>query len=85
MFRLFGGETLYQLNKIKQATAAGDNMTQMAKLARTTGGLYRDFRMANLAWSESKMEGGMVEMQLRDDLYETMYKYNENNAPTINN
>ena len=82
MFRLFGGETLYQLNKIKQATAAGDNMTQMAKLARTTGGLYRDFRMANLAWSESKMEGGMVEMQLRDDLYETMYKYNENNAPT---
>ena len=69
MFRLFGGETLYQLNKIKQATAAGDNMTQMAKLARTTGGLYRDFRMANLAWAESKMEGGMVEMQLRDDLY----------------
>ena len=82
MFRLFGGETLYQMNKIRQAAAAGENMTQMAKTARTVGGLYRDFRMANLAWSESKMEGGMVEMQLRDDLYEAMYKYNENNAPT---
>ena len=82
MTGLFAPETLYQLNKIRQATKAGDNMTQLAKTSLTFGGMYRDFRMANLAWSESKMEGGMVEMQLRDNLYQTIYKSNQNNTPT---
>ena len=82
MARMFGAETLYQMHKIRQAAKAGDNMTQMAKASRTLGGLYRDFRMMNLAWAESKMEGGMVEMQMRDDLYQKMFIYNQNNTPT---
>jgi hypothetical protein len=82
MMRMFGAETLYQMNKIRQAAKAGDNMTQMAKASRTFGGLYRDFRMLNLAWAESKMEGGMVEMQMRDELYQRMYKYNNDSTPT---
>ena len=82
MMRMFGAETLYQMHKIRQAAKAGDNMTQMAKVSRTMGGLYRDFRMLNLAWAESKMEGGMVEMQMRDELYQAMYKYNNDSTPT---
>mgnify|MGYP003132138973 CR=1 FL=1 len=65
----FTPETLYQMKKIKTAAKAGDNMTQMAKGASMFGGFYRDLRAVNLAWSEAKMEGGLVEMEARDENY----------------
>ena len=69
MGRFLAPETLYQMKKIKSAAKAGDNMTQMAKGAAYFGGFYRDIRAVNAAWSESKMEAGLKEMEERDQHY----------------
>jgi len=53
--------------KTTQNTAQG--LSTMAKLAKTSGGLYRDFRMMNLAMAESKLEAGMVKNDMFIDLY----------------
>jgi hypothetical protein len=80
---MFGPETLYQFKKIQAAAKAGDNFTQMAKGAAYAGGLYRDFRAINLAWSESKMEAGLVEMKLQNELYEDVMKLKDGADPSI--
>ncbi len=63
-------EVVYQHKKIKHAAKAGDNMTQMAKGAAYFGGFYRDLRAVNAAWSESKMEAGLIELEERDKYYQ---------------
>jgi hypothetical protein len=80
---IFGPETLYQLNKIKTAAKTGDNMTQMAKSAALAGGLYRDFRAINLAWGESKMEAGLVEMELQSQLYDEVMRMKDGEDPSV--
>ena len=81
--RMFGPETLYQLKHIRTSAKAGDNMTQMAKANRLFGGFYRDVRAVNLAWAESKMEGGLVEMEMQDELYQEIYNLKDGVDPTI--
>jgi predicted NAD-dependent protein-ADP-ribosyltransferase YbiA (DUF1768 family) len=53
--------------KTTQNTA--QSLSSMAKIAKTSGGLYRDFRMMNLAMAESKLEAGMVKNDLFSELY----------------
>jgi|TARA_R110001606_G_scaffold377235_2_gene536207 hypothetical protein len=81
--RMFGPETLYQLKHIKTSAKAGDNLTQMAKANRLFGGFYRDVRAVNLAWAESKMEGGLVEMEMHDELYQEIYNLKGGVDPSI--
>jgi hypothetical protein len=50
-----------------QNSAAG--LSNMAKVAKTFGGFYRDVRAVNLAMAESKLEGGMVKNDLVTELY----------------
>ena len=76
-------ESLYQYKKIKAASKAGDNMSQMAKTAGMFGGFYRDLRAVNLAWSEAKMEGGLVEMEERDQHYMDIKRMKGGVDPTI--
>jgi len=80
---VFGPETLYQYKKFKTAAKAGDNFTQMAKAAGYAGGLYRDFRAINLAWAESKMEAGLVEMELQKSLYEEVMALKDGEDPSV--
>ena len=80
---IFGPETLYQLKHMRTAAKAGDNLTQMAKATRLFGGFYRDVRAVNLAWSESKMEGGLVEMEMQDQLYQEIYNLKGGVDPSI--
>jgi len=60
-----------------------DNFTGLARVynatQKTAGGLYRDVRALNMALSEARMEGGMVE----DDLYRKLYNdfYRKNGFP----
>ena len=62
--------------KTTQNTA--QSLSTMAKLAKTSGGLYRDFRMMNLAMAESKLEAGMVKNDTFIELYgEHKLKYGE--------
>jgi hypothetical protein len=53
--------------------AKADNLTGLAKGFTTAGGLYRDIRTINMAVSESRLEAGMVENSVYDDLYNEHY------------
>lgn len=62
-----------------------DNFTGLARVysatQKTAGGLYRDVRALNMALSEARLEGGMVEDDLYKDLYNEYYSRN-GTAPT---
>ena len=83
MGRMLTPQTLQGLRRISQSAKAGENLTQLAKASILLGDFYRDVRNVNLAWAESKMEGGLVEMEMRDKLYADIFKYNNNNAPSM--
>lgn len=58
-----------------------DNLTGLAKLSKTAGGFYADVRRLNAAFSEGRLEGGLVQNQVYDRLYNEYYdKYGK--APT---
>lgn len=50
-----------------------DNLTNLAKLSKTAGGFYRDVRNVNMALSEARLEAGMVENKVFDELYNKHY------------
>ncbi len=58
-----------------------DNLTGLAKLSKTAGGFYADVRRLNAAFSEGRLEGGLVENQMYDKLYNEYYERN-GKAPT---
>ena len=81
------------LNPLSNATdlyydvyKATDNISGLAKNAatfsQTAGALYRDIRTINLALSESRLEGGMVENTVADKLYNEYFAAN-GKAPSV--
>ena len=62
-------ETVYAYKKLSTAAARGENITNLGKASVAFGGFYRDLRSINMALSESKMEGGIVDLELRTELY----------------
>jgi hypothetical protein len=50
-----------------------DNLTNLAKAYKTAGGFYRDVARINMALSEARLEGGMQENQVYDNLYNQYY------------
>jgi hypothetical protein len=58
-----------------------DNLTGLARLSRetskTAGGLFRDVRNINMALSEARLEGGMNDNKVYDELYDEYYRKNE--------
>ena len=61
--------TFEAINRIKL-----DNLTGLAKLSATAGGLYRDVRTINMAVSEARLEAGMVENSVYDKAYKKYYR-----------
>ena len=65
---------------------ATDNISGLARNAatfsETAGALYRDLRTINLALSESRLEGGMVENIVADKLYDE-YFVNHGRPPSV--
>jgi len=59
---------------------AVDSFTGLAKnsatFSQTAGALYRDFRNINMALSEARLEGGMVENTVADKLYANYFEKN---------
>lgn len=53
-----------------------DNLTGLAKLSRTAGGFYADVRNLNAAFSEARLEGGLVENHVYDRLYNEYWDKN---------
>ena len=59
-------KAIKNINTTKNTAKA---MSLFARNSKTAGGLYRDFRMVNLAMAESKLEAGMVENNMYNKLY----------------
>jgi hypothetical protein len=57
-----------------------DNFTNLGRAYKTAGGFYRDVRNINMALSEARLEAGMVENGIYDNLYNEYYAKN-NEAP----
>ena len=58
--KFFFPETVLAIKSLKTAQNGAQNLTNMAKTAKTFGGFYRDVRSFNYALAESKLESGMV-------------------------
>jgi len=56
--------------------AKADNLSNLAKAYKTAGGFYRDVRNINMALSEARLEAGMVENHIYDNLYNEYYAKN---------
>lgn len=67
------GSTVRAYETAKTAT----NLTNLAKAYKTAGGFYRDVARMNMALSEARLEGGMVENQIYDNLYNQYYAKND--------
>ena len=72
------------LNPLENTTEAligigknADNLTALAKVSKTAGGLYRDMRNVNMALSEARLEGGLVENKTYDKLYTDYFVKNQ--------
>lgn len=53
-----------------------DNLTGLAKLSKTAGGFYADVRNLNAAFSEGRLEGGLVENNIYDRVYNEYWDKN---------
>lgn len=53
-------ETMRAFKDLNTTKKAAENLTNMVKVSKTFGGLYRDARSLNFALSEGRLEGGMV-------------------------
>lgn len=72
------------LNNTAQGLKAftnGDNLSGLARTAKTAGGLFRDVIGMNMALSEGRLEGGFVENNTYNKLYDKFW-IEKNRAPT---
>ena len=58
-----------------------DNLSNLARTAKTAGGLFRDVIGMNMALSEGRLEGGFVENNTYNKLYDKFW-VEKNRAPT---
>ena len=56
-----------------EAAKGIDNLTNLGLAYKTAGGFYRDVVRINMALSEARLEGGQVENQIYDNLYNQHY------------
>ena len=63
---------------MKYAFKNPDDLTNLARTARTVGAMWHDVKNMNAALSEGRLEGGFTEQRVYDDLYNKYYdKYGE--------
>lgn len=86
LFNAAGRTTFEFVNPINNTfaginAAKADNLTGLARSARTAGGLFRDAIGINMGLSEGRLEGGFVEQNTYDKGYDKFWKTN-GRAPT---
>mgnify|MGYP003675147926 CR=1 FL=1 len=62
-------KTMIKQNKAFRLGKADSYFNGLAAVSQTAGALYRDVRAANMAISESRLEAGMVENDIFDEVY----------------
>ena len=76
MVRQLMPETTKAIQTINSTKNTANNLTNLAKVNQTFGGFYRDVRMFNVAWSESRLEGGLREIETAEQEYMKAVKNN---------
>lgn len=71
--RVFLGNTMGSLQDIYKGVRRGDALYSLANASKAFGGFYRDAREISLALSESKLEAGMVELDMKHKLTDSFY------------
>jgi len=74
---LLAPNTLYGIKNLNNAKNTVEGVNSIRKYAPLFGEFYKDLRMINLALSESKLEGGIVEKEMIEEMYRE-YKLNNN-------
>lgn len=74
---LLAPNTLYGIKNLNNAKNTIEGANSIRKYAPLFGEFYKDLRMINLALSESKLEGGIVEKEFIEERYRE-YKLNNN-------
>jgi hypothetical protein len=62
-------KTMMKQNKAYRLGKADSYFNGLAAVSQTAGALYRDVRAANMAISEARLEAGMVENDIFDEVY----------------
>lgn len=71
--RIFMPQTLEAVKDIYKGVRSGDALYSLANASKAFGGFYRDVREIQLAMSESKIEAGMVELNVKQKLTDSYY------------
>jgi len=71
----FGAET-YNLAKAARMANSGENIYTLARAAKGVGAFYRDSREIAAVLSESKLEGGSTELEMRKTLTDSFFEKN---------
>jgi hypothetical protein len=73
--------TLYGIKNLNNAKNTVEGVNSMRKYLPLFGEFYKDIRMMNLALSESKLEGGIVEKEMIEEMYRD-YKLRTGEEPS---
>lgn len=81
LFNVAGKTTFEFINPLNNtfagiSAAKADNLTGLARSAKTAGGLFRDVIGMNMGLSEGRLEGGFVEQNVYDKSYDKFWKTN---------
>ena len=78
----FAPETTRALQTMNSTKNTAKNLSNISKLNTTFGAFYRDVRQFNIAWAESKMEGGLREIETLEEAYLKALQKNGGNPLT---
>tara|TARA_R100000951_G_scaffold51096_2_gene43150 strand:+ start:16219 stop:22590 length:6372 start_codon:yes stop_codon:yes gene_type:complete len=73
--------TVETIKSFSKASKSGADLTRLAKVSKTAGSLYRDARNINMAFSESRLEAGMVENDIYKELHAKYVQENDGKSP----
>lgn len=75
-------QTTSLLTKTGRAAAKWDSLDNMAKVTKSFGAFYRDLREINAVTSEAKLEGGMVQNNVTNELM-AQFRKDNGREPTL--
>ena len=79
---LLAPNTLYAIKNMNTAKNTVQGVSNIRKVMPLFGEFYKDLRMLNLALAESKLEGGIVQKEMTEQLYREYKKNNNGAEPT---
>jgi predicted kinase len=82
MVRQLAPETTRAIQTVNSTKNTAKNLTNLAKVNQTFGGFYRDLRMFNVAWAESRLEGALRELETNEHNYMKIVRDNGGKSPT---